>query len=223
MELEKITTLIPFKLENPKTRLSGCLSLQERRELAMCMLSDVLSALNELKLRTVVTVPDRETEMACNLFDGVEIVVDERKLDDSVNSFIQNSSPVAIVMADLPLLNSEILLRFFKTEGDVVISPGRKGGTNLLLVRNPEFRVSYHYGSFMKHIRAAETLGLSISVFDSFYASVDIDDESDLLELLIHGKGKKSHDFLISAGFRVDCSEKDPKAIRRYQMDDKKG
>ncbi len=200
--------VIPFKLKNPKSRLSSILSLDERINLAKLMLLDVIDVVSKFTDDIVVLVPPN-TELDLS----VKIEEDSRDLDSAINARIERG--IAIVMSDLPLLNENVLRRFFNSEGDVVIAPGRKGGTNMLLIRDERFRVSYHYGSFFKHIAIAKRLGLRVEIFDSFYASVDIDDESDLLELLMHGEGKRSYEYLKSIGFGVDLSKKDPELIRR--------
>ena len=217
--INKTTILIPFKLRNPKTRLSNLLSLEERKKLAILMLYDVLTTIQKSvgNENVVIAVPDEESARASSQIADNEVVIDDRSLNDLVNHRIKNlplGKSLAVIMADLPLLTPEILGKFLNLEGDVVLSPGRKGGTNMLLVRSKDFEVSYHYGSFMKHVEIAKSKGLSFNVFDSFYSSVDVDEESDILELLIHGKGKKSRDYLVSIGFRVNCEEKDPKVIR---------
>jgi|Deesub1362A_J573_1020465.scaffolds.fasta_scaffold00755_9 2-phospho-L-lactate guanylyltransferase len=215
--------LIPFKLKNPKTRLSKLLNQEQRKKFALSMLEDVLTAVKsvrDLTSRMIIAVPDDETadvcrNEVCKKYRSLEleIHVDSRDLSSLVNSFLSSNS-VAVVMSDVPLLTENILRVFLNTKGDVVISPGRKGGTNLLLVRNPLFRCSYHYGSFLKHITIAKDQGLDITIFDSYFAGIDIDDENDVLELLIHGRGRKSYDFLIDQGFKLDCSKKDPCIIR---------
>ncbi len=199
--------VVPFKPINPKSRLAKVLSEEEREEFAKFMLIDVLKLLKslDLEVRVVTTSP-------IDVPIGVEVVEDPRSLDDCINSELREV-PKAVVMSDLPLLNRETLKRFFETEGDVVIAPGRKGGTNMLLVRKEGFRVSYHYCSFLKHVNIAKSLGLSFAVFDSFYASVDVDNEEDLLELMIHGEGKSSREYLEKIGFRVEF-EKIPKLTR---------
>lgn len=189
--------VVPFKPINPKSRLSGVLSEEERKKLAELMLIDVINALraHELEIKVISTSKlDLDLE--------VEVVEDERSLDDCINSELEEV-PKAVVMSDLPLLNSETLERFLNCEGDVVIAPGRKGGTNMLLVRKKGFRVSYHYCSFLKHLNIARSSGFRCRVFDSFYSSVDVDDEGDLLELMIHGEGKLSRSYLEDIGFRI--------------------
>jgi len=201
--------LIPFKASNPKSRLSSLLSENERKKLAELMLADVVDAVK----------PFGDVQVVCPSkvsVDGAEVVVDPSDLNTTVNRALREV-PLAVIMSDLPLLNFKTLKRFFETEGDVVIAPGRKGGTNMLLVRKKDFRVSYHYGSFFKHLKFAEEMGFKATIFDSFYSSVDIDDENDLLELMIHGEGKRSREFLRSIGFTVRFEET-PKLERRVFM-----
>ncbi len=213
--------LIPFKLSNPKSRLSSLLSLEERRELAYNMLLDVVEVVGRFVDEMLVLVPP-DTEAIVDFAElkgvcakGLEIVEDERDLDTAVNTRLERDT--AVIMSDLPLLTEEVLERFFQTEGDVVIAPGRRGGTNMLLVRVEGFRVSYHYGSFFKHLTIARRMGLRVRIFDSFYASLDIDEEDDLLELLMHGERKRSRRYLKSIGFEVDLSEEQPKLIRAFR------
>lgn len=199
--------VIPFKPINPKSRLSDVLSEEERKKFAELMLIDVVNALkaHDSEIKVIST-----SRLDLNL--EVEFVEDQRELDECINSELKEV-PKAIVMSDLPLLNSETFERFLSSEGDIVIAPGRKGGTNMLLVRRKGFRVSYHYCSFLKHIDIARNLGFNFRVFDSFYSSIDIDDESDLLELMIHGEGKLSKAYLEKLGFRIKF-DKIPTLIR---------
>jgi 2-phospho-L-lactate guanylyltransferase len=60
--------------------------------------------------------------------------------------------------------------------------------------------VDYYGVSFLKHLEIAK--GLSVEVFDSFNLSTDIDEVSDLAELLIHGKGH-SRSYLEKIGARL--------------------
>ncbi|NHW23289.1 MAG: 2-phospho-L-lactate guanylyltransferase [Archaeoglobales archaeon] len=199
--------VIPFRSINPKSRLSSVLIREEREKFAKLMLIDVINALKAFELEIKVISTSR-----LDLDLDVELVEDQRALDECINSELEDV-PKAIVMSDLPLLNSEIFERFLNSEGDVVIAPGRKGGTNMLLVRKEGFRVSYHYCSFLKHIQIAKSMGFSCKVFDSFYSSVDIDDENDLLELMIHGEGKLSKSYLENLGFRIKF-DKIPRLVR---------
>lgn len=201
--------LIPFKANNPKSRLSDILSFEERKRLAELMLLDVIDAAKPFGEIRVITPAKIE------LYD-VDVVVDNSDLNTSINKELDDV-PVAVVMSDLPLLDRSTLSRFFETDGEIVLAPGRKGGTNMLIARRTGFRVSYHYGSFFKHLEYAKQNGFSVSIFDSFFSSVDIDDKEDLLELLLHGEGKRSWEYLRNIGFDVKF-KKTPQIERRVFM-----
>ncbi|MFW6128499.1 MAG: 2-phospho-L-lactate guanylyltransferase [Halobacteriota archaeon] len=211
-----VKVVIPFKPQNPKSRLSDILSLQERSRLVELMLQDVIET-SKLCSDDVMVLATEVGDLNCDC----AVKEDPRDLNEAVNSVIQEflgeggapGGEVAIVMSDLPLLTPGTLKEFLDCGGDIVIAPGRRGGTNLLLVRDGRYRVSYHHGSFHRHIQTAEELGIRAEVFDSFYASTDIDDGDDLLELMLHGKGR-AKDFLLSIGFGVDTSSPEP-VLRR--------
>ncbi len=191
---------IPFKPSNPKSRLSGIMTEWEREELAFALLMDVLDACDNATILS--TSPDRR-------LNGLKHEIDDRDLDIAVTSRIKKGE-CAVVMSDLALITEKIVNEFLSLENEIVLAPGRKGGTNMLLSRNKSFYTSYHYGSFFKHLKICQELGIDFGIYDSFYASIDIDDQSDLLELMLHGKGKRSYEFLEGIGFYVDFSEKDP-------------
>ena len=96
-----------------------------------------------------------------------------------------------IVMADVPLMTIKNVRDMLDSPSDVVISPGRGGGTNVQFIKLPQrYHVDYYGASFLDHMRIAEDAGLKASFFDSFNMSSDIDEVSDLTELYIHGKGE---------------------------------
>jgi 2-phospho-L-lactate guanylyltransferase len=145
--------LIPYKIVNPKTRLS-------------CILS-------------------RDAD-----------------LNQTLNSILpQSVSEIFIIMADLPLADAPSIRRVIGTSSDIAIVPGRGGGTNVIFIKEPQrYHVDYYGTSFLKHVKIAEDAGLSCEVIDSFRLHTDIDEKEDLVELLIHGRGK-SRAYLEELGF----------------------
>ncbi len=197
--------LIPFKVTNPKSRLGKILTHRERKELAFNMLLDVVESVKKAGFVPKILSTQRT---------GLENeIVDSRGLNSAINDWIKSYTPLMIVMSDLAIIRPEDLRNISALESDVVISPGRKGGTNVLLVRNGNFRVSYHGLSFLKHVETARRMGISCSVYNSFYTYVDVDEESDLMEIMIHGKGR-SRGFLEKCGFRVEIRGKEPVLVR---------
>jgi 2-phospho-L-lactate guanylyltransferase len=98
--------------------------------------------------------------------------------------------PVLIIMADIPLVSIKNIKDITASRSDVVIAPGRNGGTNAIFIRDPSrFHVDYYSASFLKHRDIARNNGLAVDVFDSFNLSTDIDEVADIAEVLLHGTG----------------------------------
>ncbi|KQC15896.1 MAG: hypothetical protein APR56_11565 [Methanosaeta sp. SDB] len=197
--MRPIRVVIPFKLDCAKSRLSSVLSSEEREELAFAMLEDVVDAVSGLGRVSILLkdpLPDGGIFDRLRSRHGIELFECPQELDPALNFMIKAEEKkgwpkdLLIAMADLPLMRISDLEELVRTPGDVVVVPGRGGGTNLILIRDPKFRVSYYGLSFLKHLRKAEDLGLSAGVFESFRCATDIDEPSDLVEVLIHGRGR---------------------------------
>lgn len=130
------------------------------------------------------------------------VSVDDRSLSEAVTASLD--PPDAVVMGDMPLLTPGAIERAVTTSGDVVIGPGRSGGTNLLVVRSGPFHVDYHGISLRDHRQIAAANNLSLAEVDSHRISTDIDEPGDLIEVLLHSDGAaatwlREHGFSIVA------------------------
>ncbi len=201
--------VIPFKKSNAKSRLGGFLTPEERGELAMAMLKDVARALLDSGCFEVVDV------LSTSIVEvkGASIVLTEKGLNESLNEYLQKMSlhsinePVLIIMADIPLASVKNIKDITASAADIVIAPGRMGGTNALFIRDPSsFHADYYGASFLKHREIASKNRLKIEVFDSFNLSTDIDEVADLTEILLHGKGHAAR-YLKKLGFTVEETE----------------
>ncbi|WP_416840485.1 2-phospho-L-lactate guanylyltransferase [Haloferax sp. DFSO52] len=192
--------VVPFGVDSPKTRLAPFFDADERRDFAHTMLRGVLDAVESAGGTPVVLADapldideqrssDRQTQ-SDDINEDVPVIVDDRPLTDAVNGQLGGDEPVAIVMADLALATPESLTRLFDTPGDVVAAPGLRGGTNALVVRTPAFSVDYHGASIADHRAIADDAGVSFVELDSMRLAVDIDEPSDLVEVLLHGDGR---------------------------------
>jgi 2-phospho-L-lactate guanylyltransferase len=194
--------LIPFKLVNPKTRLSCVLSQEEREAFARAMLEDVIYAIKDANCSPVI--------VGTELFDSddIQIAVSDADLNQTLNSLLpQANGATLIIMADLPLANADTIRRVIATKNDIAVVPGRGGGTNVIFIKEPQrFHVDYYGMSFLKHVKIAQDAGLSCEVIDSFRLHTDIDEKEDLVELLIHGTGK-SRAFLEERGFYLSAEK----------------
>lgn len=190
--------IVPFDGATPKTRLGPMLDQRERRQFARAMLNDVLRAVHAAGGHPLVLAPAP--------FDlpQTRVCVDDRSLSTAVNAQLQ-SGPMetAVVMADLPLVTPDALERLFDEPGDVVLAYGTGGGTNAIVSRHPGFRVDYHDGSYHDHLANAQNIDATVSEVDSFGLAHDIDEPTDLADLLIRGDGTAVA-WLRHHGFTVD-------------------
>lgn len=203
--------VVPYTDRDPKSRLAPVLSAAERRAFARAMLGDVVDAVREVGHDPELLVPAPVDDAAAAVDVGdVPTTVDDRALTPAVDAVLDRigdeASEVAVVMADLPLATPTALRRLFAAGGDVAVAPGRGGGTNALVVRDPAFSVDYHGASYPDHREAAEAAGLSVGVVDSMRLATDIDEPEDLAEVLLHGDGR-AREWLADAGFDLAVSE----------------
>ena len=224
--LQSIRIVIPFKANEAKSRLSSLLNPAERRLFAFAMLRDVLRAVSAQGRATILSKPEmRMDEVGMD----VEIVKSELELNDALNFLISQEasqgwhSDILIVMADLALLREKEIKDILDCQGDVVLTPGRGGGTNIILIRNPKFRTCYHGLSFPKHMDYAQQSRLNVSVFESFRAGCDIDEPEDLAEVLLHSEGesKKALErmgFCLTQGGRSILKRRPQKAIESKKI-----
>jgi len=193
--------VVPFGVDRPKTRLSPVLDTAERAAFARAMLADVLDAFasGDHDPTVVATAP-----VDCD----APVEVDDRSLTDAVNDRLPNTGdePVAVVMADLALATPEALARLFAPDADVVFAPGRGGGTNALVVRDPAFRVDYHGASIRDHREIAREVGAETATVDSFRLATDVDEPADLVEVLLHTE-RRAAAWLHEAGFAVTTTD----------------
>lgn len=203
--------VIPYTDRDPKSRLAPVLSAAERRAFARAMLGDVVEAVRnaghdpELLLPAPIDFTDADTTVGV---DGVSTTVDDRALTPAVDAVVdrlgEGVAEVGVVMADLPLATPTALRRLTAVGGEVGIAPGRGGGTNALVVRDPSFSVDYHGASYRDHREAAAAAGLSVGVVDSMRLATDVDEPADLAEVLLHGDGR-AHEWLVDAGVELDA------------------
>jgi 2-phospho-L-lactate/phosphoenolpyruvate guanylyltransferase len=208
--------IVPFKLEGAKSRLSPALSTEERRLFALAMLHDVLQEVSGIGQVTILSRPGLKGPYP-NL--DPNIIESDLGLNDAINSLLEDrqkeglQSDLLVVMSDLSLITRKDVEGIMSTPGDVVLSPGRGGGTNMILVRESRFRTCYRGLSFLKHRDLASELGLEVGIYASYRSGCDIDEPDDLAEVLIHGHGRAKM-LLEKLGFEL-CEDKRGKYARR--------
>lgn len=196
--------VIPYKKTKAKSRLSSVLTLKEREEFVESMLKDVVNTLSDAQIKNIDVLTTTSNSIPDNL--DVNVITSEYGLNEAINSYLKNiQEPVLIIMADLPLVKSNHITDVINTKKDVVIVPGKGGGTNILYLKKPEkFTVKYYGSSFLTHCNIAKKNLNAVEIYDSFLASTDIDEPHDLVEILLHGQGLSRK--YIEKKFEIDDS-----------------
>jgi len=233
--------VVPFDATRPKTRLAPVLDPGERAAFARAMLDDVLATLAAAGVdpEVLATAPLDPTPRSGDPV-GVTVTVDERPLTPAVDAVLaetlgdgdgdpdpgdeganaggeggrSGTEAVAVVMADLPLATSGAVERLLSAPEDVVLVPGRGGGTNAFVARHPGFRVDYHGVSYRDHRRIADEVGAEVGTVDSYRLSTDVDERGDLPEVLLHGR-PRSREWLRERGFRIDTDDENRVTVVR--------
>jgi len=204
--MKTVKTVIPFKPDNPKSRLSSIFTEKERRDFVELSLENVLTVLKESEITQIEILSKSELsdkdKKRLNSIAGsecaLEITTDERDLNTAINAYLKKSEmPILIVMADLALLTKENIAAMIAPKSSdseqklIRLAPGKDGGTNMIYIEAPNvFEVNYYGESFKKHKEEAERKNLSCETHESFYAAIDMDEPEDLKEILNHGSGK---------------------------------
>ena len=190
-----VYAVIPVKtLNESKQRLSSVFNPQERRQLTLAMLNDVVNALRGSKIsKIVISATDPEVhqiakKLSITYFspsqDGLNQAIDQATtwcIKDGAHSFL-------VLPADLPFLTAQEInnvITIGKTESSlIVICPSWDLGTNALFQKSTK-QISAHFGpnSFIEHTRHAYCNGVSVWIHFSPGISTDIDSEKDLNKL----------------------------------------
>lgn len=203
---------VPFQPDEPKTRLSEVLSVEEREELCRTMLSDVCHAIEDAGHKPVVLATRDLDDHAVEH----DVRVAPKDLTPAVNELLDDvKPPLGVLVADLPLADADAVDRLASGDADVSLAPGLAGGTSGFVVRSAGFEVDFHGTSYLDHLENARDAGLSVEEVDSFRLAVDVDRPEDLVEVLLHGEGEAA-EYL---GERFRLVEDDERRVDVERMD----
>jgi 2-phospho-L-lactate guanylyltransferase len=203
-----IVAIVPAKaLDQAKGRLAALLSENERRELALAMLEDVvraLSAVDEIESVTVIS-PDTDVLEVARGLDANALTepANIRGINQALSFALESASPepdaVAVVLADVPLISADdVRLALDALPGrGLVICPSHDNGTSLLAMR-PAGLIPFRFGpkSFSLHKREAAARGVPAEVVRLDSLTRDIDTPDDLRDLASHPGDAATHHLL---------------------------
>jgi 2-phospho-L-lactate guanylyltransferase len=189
--------LLPVKnLSAAKQRLSPALDQAQRTKLAQAMLYDVLAALHNWSNRpevAIVTSDPYAVELASEY--KFEIIPDpdnpgETGAIEMATSICveRDKESTLVIPADIPLIESwelEEILKHAPKEGTVLVPAADGRGTNAAFRRPANlFPLRFGNDSFKPHHAAAQATGKPCVVLNLPGIAVDVDNPSDLQQLL---------------------------------------
>ncbi|MGZ6508580.1 MAG: 2-phospho-L-lactate guanylyltransferase [Actinomycetota bacterium] len=189
--------IVPMKpLAHAKARLAEVLSPDERRELSLAMLTDVIRAARALDAVWVLN-SDEEAAAVADA-EGAEARPDPAPgegLNPSVDAaaaraISEGATGVLVLSADCPAARQEDVKAVAFGNG-VVISPNRYGtGTNALW-RSPPLVIQAAFGgnSLRSHVAIAHVNNVPFAVVPRARLALDVDRPRDLDDLWALGPG----------------------------------
>jgi 2-phospho-L-lactate guanylyltransferase len=185
-----VYAVVPVKkLDVTKRRLSRVLTPQQRRQLTLAMLQDVLIALNASKVDAVVVIgEDPEVKQMTEKFNASYLAAEGANLNCAIEKaqdwcLQTGATSVLTLPADLPLLEPQDVNRLleFGVGTAVVLSPSHDWGTNALLQVPPkQIPACFGPNSFVCHIKEAYKRGVSVRLHFSSGLASDVDGGQDL-------------------------------------------
>ena len=210
--------IIPVKdLEHSKSRLSSCLSPEERRHLTLVMFKDILYSAIESNLDEIVAISSDQTVLETAKYLGVKTL--EEKVQQGINYAIQRSidycinngaGSILIHPADMPLVKSSDLNQIInsnKSPGVVMVPSDRLDGTNILMLDPPDIiPVKYGRNSPTLHVSEALNRGIYPRLPKIPNFSLDIDAPQDLLSLFERDLNTYTREFLMEKEIHTKIS-----------------
>jgi len=201
--------LLPLKaLSEAKSSFREILTPEERKELVLCMLEDMLRVLSYVRMRKVVISCDEEVLRFARSLGAEGLREPGLELNLALTLGMERArregaEEVLILPADLPFLRVGDVEEIVGGGGErkVVISPSRTLGTNALLLRPPGV-IPLRFGgrSFPLHVEESLKAGIRPRIYRSPTVATDVDGVEDLLAAETLGLGTRTRDFLLSLG-----------------------
>ncbi|MCY4155812.1 MAG: 2-phospho-L-lactate guanylyltransferase [Gammaproteobacteria bacterium] len=201
--------LLPLKrLEQAKLRLAAVLTPEQRRQLGLYMLADVLDVLSGSAVIAGVTVLSCDADVISGarargaeaLDTGADdgYTADVLKGIEHINGKCVNKA--LVIPADVPELSNEDLVLLDRAhQGGVTLCPAvRDGGTNGL-VFTPPLPIDLKYGahSFAEFCQEAQQRRIPVNIVAPPGLARDLDRPEDLLALRRQPQGNRTWRYLV--------------------------
>ncbi len=193
----KLWVIVPVKrLAAAKSRLASVLSLRQRRELIIALLTQTLTTLKKIKgVEGILVVGRDRTVRAIARGHGADFVREEergglnRALSRAQAAAVRRGAEAVMILpADLPLLSVKDISwakKKISRPPFLAIAPDRlERGTNLLFMAPPGLiRFSFGERSFQRHFQGARQAGVKVAVLRRRALAQDLDCPEDLFSV----------------------------------------
>ncbi|MEX0683167.1 MAG: 2-phospho-L-lactate guanylyltransferase [Dehalococcoidia bacterium] len=204
--------LVPAKtLDKAKGRLAALLSEDERRQLALAMLEDLLRTLQGVRVVESVSVVSPDAAVLSLARELGATAIEEPASVRGINQALTHAlgtmdatpESLLVMLADVPEATPgdvEALLAALPERG-IAICPSPDKGTSALALR-PADVIRFHFGegSFTLHKREAAARGIAAEVVRIESLSRDVDSPEDLRGLLSRPAETATHRLLAALG-----------------------
>jgi len=181
------------KLGVSKHRLSTVFTPQERKQLTLAMLEDVLAALKASAVDKILVIgEDPRVQQAAEKSGAAYLSTTKDGLNPAIEEAIdwcvqQRADSVLVLPADIPFVTAKNINRVVELGAGncaVVLSPSGNWGTNALFQHPPKL-IPACFGpqSFLAHIREAYCRGIGVRLHFSTGLATDIDSAEDLRKM----------------------------------------
>jgi len=190
-----VTVLAPVKrLELAKLRLADVLSAEQRAELVLAMLEDVLTATASIDASVLVLSPDQRVLTLADRLGATPLAEEPEtgSLNDALERALvatcADAGAALVLLPDIPLVTAEelsLLLESLDSTGNasraVVVPDRREDGTNALLL-SPPSALPPRFGerSLGAHLKMAEAYEVPSSVLRLEGMGLDLDTRADV-------------------------------------------
>lgn len=215
--MKDLICIIPIcSFKDAKSRLSVMLSDTERAELLKSMLKDIITAVRSQVMEIILVSRDEEVYSFAKEL-SVSFVNEKDYEDNHLNNALRDAIDsvklnyedvdILIIPGDIPMIKEEHIMSVKSSTSDMVISPSRGGGTNLICF-NGDFDFEPLFGdmSYFRHLEEAYMKNMDVNVIESFYLSLDVNTSQDLGEIFLHGIGTNTHEYLSGLNISVNSS-----------------
>jgi 2-phospho-L-lactate guanylyltransferase len=211
-KMDEIYAIIPIsKFSNAKTRLSPFLKLEEREQLLKTMLKDITKKLKGIVDEIVIISADKDVLEYANKLEVLTLVENEglnlnTAIEQAMDWCRHKTKKVFILPSDIPLISKANIDGIIESGkiSDFIIAPSKGGGTNSIIIKPQSIGMKFGDFSFKNHIKEANDNKFEPVIFDSFYMSLDVNTTEDIGEIMIHGSGSETQNYLKSLNIDVE-------------------